>query len=81
MHERVQCGVRYGISHVIIKLIIITILFQTDESIYVNNCVLDGSNISMDSNVLFKDDSLEVLSHRYSINNKEVSIFFKVIVK
>ena len=35
----------------------------------------------MDSNVLFRDDSLEAQSHKYRINNKEVSTFFKVIVK
>ena len=41
----------------------------------VNNYVLDRSNISMDSSVLYKDDSLDVLSYRHSINNKEVSTF------
>ena len=35
----------------------------------------------MDSNVLLKDDSLEVLSRRYSINNKEVSTFLKTNIK
>ena len=33
----------------------------------------------MDSNVLFKDDSLEVLSHRCSTNNKEVSTFSRLL--
>ena len=35
----------------------------------------------MDSNVLFKDNSLEALSHTCSVNNKEVITLFKVIVK
>ena len=41
------------------------------------SCVLDRANISMDSNVLFKDDLLEVLSLVCNIINKEVSTFSK----
>ena len=74
MLDRVHCGVQHGFRPCY-KLIFITKLVQADESIDVNNCVLDGSNISMDSNILFRDGSFEVLSHRYSINNKEVSTF------
>ena len=80
MLERVQYGVQHVFSHVI-KLIIITILFLTEESIDFNTYIIDRSYIFIDSNVLFKDDSFEVLSHRCSINNKEVSTFSRVIAK
>ena len=38
-------------------------------------CVLDRLKISSDLDVLCKDGSFKVLSHRYSINNKEVNSF------
>ena len=45
-------------------------------------CIIDRQKIISDFVVLFKDDSFKVpLSHRCSFNNKEVSTFFKVIVK
>ena len=54
------------------KAILNSVLHERE---HFNTYVLDKSNISIDSNVLFKDDLFEVLSHRCSINNKEVSIF------
>ena len=41
--------------------------------------VLKESKMSSDSDILVKDDSFTVLSHRCGINNKEVSRFLKSV--